>query len=158
MGRKRLGPRLYFDPARKRWTIREDHTFIRTRYREYQTDLARAALWRFIRRRNRRLLGRVVYFVTCEVDGFPIKIGMSLDLEERLRDLATSLPYPIKLLGAIPGTSATEAAIQRRWAALRLKGEWFQRTPELMAFISDEAIVYVPFACRVIEQRVKEVA
>jgi hypothetical protein len=143
MAPPRKGPRLYFDKARERWVIREDKRFVRTRYREHQIDLAKVALNRFIRTRPWRL-ERTIYFVTCDAPDFPVKIGMSGNVEERLRDIRTSLPFEPVLLASFEGTSKDERAAHNRFAELRIKGEWFRRSPELMAYIAE---LSVPSAC-----------
>jgi hypothetical protein len=143
MPQVRKGPRLWLDKGRGCWVIREDRKFVRTRYREHQIDLAKVALNRFIRTRKWRI-ERTIYFVTCDAPDFPIKIGMAGDVTERLRDIRTSLPFEPILLASYPGTSKDERAIQKRFEALRIRGEWFRRENELLDYI---ASVSVPFAC-----------
>lgn len=140
MPQKWLGPRLYLDPKRRTWTIREGSTFKRTRYREHQLDLAKVALNRYIRTRPWRV-ERVIYFITCELADFPIKIGMSANMTERMRDIRTSLPFEPVLLGTTPGTSKTEREIHSRFEATRLRGEWFMRTPELLSYIEELKLI-----------------
>jgi hypothetical protein len=143
MPQVRKGPRLWLDKGRGCWVIREDNRFVRTRYREHQIDLAKVALNRFIRTRPWRL-ERTIYFVTCDAPDFPVKIGMSGNVEERLRDIRTSLPFEPVLLASFEGTSKDERAAHNRFAELRIKGEWFRRSPELMAYIAE---LSVPSAC-----------
>lgn len=82
----------------------------------------------------------VVYYV--ERDGF-VKIGYSTNLDKRLRYLgrggvqapAGMTIGPVKLLATHGGGVKAEAAIHRKFAASRVVGEWFRKTPELVAHI-----------------------
>jgi Meiotically up-regulated gene 113 len=38
----------------------------------------------------------------------------------------------------VPGTLQTEREIHAKFAAHRLHGEWFEATPELLAFIAEQ--------------------
>lgn len=78
-----------------------------------------------------------VYFVA---DGDRIKIGQSRNpAADRLGDLATGNPRPLRLLGVMRGTDETEGALHRRFDYLRGRGEWFRAAPELLAFIAEHA-------------------
>lgn len=71
-----------------------------------------------------------VYFIQS-VRGGPIKIGMALDPEERLKELQVAYPYRLRLTHTIEGGRARELALHKRFAEHRLAGEWFEPTPEL---------------------------
>ena len=71
----------------------------------------------------------LVYFIGWE--GGPVKIGVASDTVTRLRTLQTACPYPLKTLAISGGGILRERAYHRRFAASRLEGEWFARTPEL---------------------------
>lgn len=74
---------------------------------------------------------RLVYFLEA---GPFIKIGRAkISPTKRIRQLQTGCPYPIKLLLWLPGGSDLERRCHRRFAHLRAQGEWFHRTPELLA-------------------------
>lgn len=75
----------------------------------------------------------VIYFVRSW--NF-IKIGFSVDIKTRLLSLQTGSPYEIELLALMPGTPKDEADILGRFSPVRIRGEWFEPHPELMAFIS----------------------
>jgi len=67
-----------------------------------------------------------IYFIQA-VDSKKIKIGFSAwNVETRLNTLQTGSPEPLALLGAIDGTPADERALHRKFASLRISGEWFQ--------------------------------
>lgn len=76
-----------------------------------------------------------VYFLTCEAEGFPIKIGFSADPKMRVMQFALHMPYTVTMLAVMDGSRATERAILRHFKKDRLRGEWFKRTPELLAAI-----------------------
>jgi hypothetical protein len=75
----------------------------------------------------------VVYFVGDQVG--PIKIGFSTDVWERFRRLRNSMPGELRMLAARSGSKALEREYHQRFHAWRLHGEWFERTPELLAEI-----------------------
>jgi hypothetical protein len=68
-----------------------------------------------------------VYFIQCNGDEGPIKIGMAVDPPRRLSELRIGCPYPMVLLAAVQVKDA--AAEERRYHALfasqRIHGEWF---------------------------------
>lgn len=79
-----------------------------------------------------------IYYVSFGTDG-PIKIGF-VDgfgsLSERLRGLQTACPYDIVLLATKAGSMADERALHERFARKRLRGEWFDRSADLMRHIN----------------------
>lgn len=79
----------------------------------------------------------MIYFVRDEAT-LQIKIGFTdRDLEERLREFQTGCPGLLTPLLAVSGTRRDEQAWHRRFAAARVRGEWFRPTPELLQAISD---------------------
>ncbi len=98
----------------------------------------------------------MIYFLEAVGVG-NIKIGFtdSLDASDRLSDLQTGSPVPLRLLGTIPGTMADEKDLHRRFAsALACGREWFKPVPELLALIAPKE----PLACgkiEVVEQSVQ---
>src|ERR1700756_1314270 len=75
-----------------------------------------------------------VYFIQDTGTGV-IKIGWATDVERRIYGLQISAPSPLVLLAAIKGTHKTERSLHDRFADTRTFGEWFQPTPELLAYI-----------------------
>jgi T5orf172 domain len=73
-----------------------------------------------------------VYFIDS---GDRIKIGYSRSLKARMHKMATDVPGGATLLHLEPGTFRTEKILHRQFAALRERGEWFQKGPELLAYI-----------------------
>lgn len=75
-----------------------------------------------------------VYFMD---GGDLIKIGFSRSLETRMIKMGTDLPGGVKLLLVQPGTFRTEKVLHRHFADCRHRGEWFHKTPELLAYIEE---------------------
>ena len=73
-----------------------------------------------------------VDFIEC---GDYIKIGYATSMRARLSNLAIATPYPLKVLATIDGDKHTEFPAYARFADAFHRGEWFRRTPELLAFI-----------------------
>lgn len=79
-----------------------------------------------------------VYFVQAG-DGGNIKIGVSGNPETRVAGLQTGSDEPLRILATIPGGRAVEKELHRRFAALRVKGEWFRPEQELLDLIRTSA-------------------
>ncbi len=77
--------------------------------------------------------GSSVYFVAA---GERVKIGWSRNVVARISQLQTANPEPISLLGVMPGGLALERQLHRQFHDARLAGEWFEKTPELVAYIA----------------------
>lgn len=77
----------------------------------------------------------MVYFVQEGDDG-PIKIGVANDPFARLRECQVGNPRELNLLGVYVGGYPEERMLHRRFAAGRIRGEWFRPdTPGLQAVI-----------------------
>lgn len=74
-----------------------------------------------------------LYFIGA--DEGPVKIGVAQHPEKRLRQLQTAYPFPLKLLAVVKGAAPQEPEYHGRFAAHRLRGEWFERCPEILAEI-----------------------
>ena len=77
------------------------------------------------------------YFIQMDRIG-PIKIGYSKDFGQRLIQLQTSNPYPLKLLCYYPSTEEHEKAWHYTFENIRMEGEWFLPHPRLIKVIEDE--------------------
>lgn len=80
--------------------------------------------------------GSCVYFARA---GARIKIGWSRQVATRLAQLQTGNAAPIELLGVLPGARSRERELHERFADARVSGEWFEATPELLAYITAES-------------------
>lgn len=65
-----------------------------------------------------------------------IKIGVSNDVESRLRRLATEQKCMGVILHTMPGNRRIEAAQHKRFSLWRVEGEWFRDCPEARNLIS----------------------
>jgi hypothetical protein len=73
-----------------------------------------------------------VYFIEA---GDFIKIGYTRSPVARGIKMTTDSPFELKLLHLEDGTFKREKVIHRHFAAIRVRGEWFRKTPELLEFI-----------------------
>lgn len=78
-----------------------------------------------------------IYFITCDPEGFPIKIGYTTDLQYRMTQLQTALPYEIRILGTTPGTPERDRDIRTGFGHIWMRGDWFRRELELLEYIRD---------------------
>lgn len=72
----------------------------------------------------------VTYFIQAE-NGL-IKIGKTRNLKYRLRELQISNAAPLKVLGV---TDIEERKVQQRFLGSKVRGEWYQDSPELQHYI-----------------------
>lgn len=78
--------------------------------------------------------GHMVYFVGGETG--PIKIGFTQQpMKERLKCIQNGSPIKLHVLATLNATRINEKFYHRRFAQSRLHGEWFERTPEILAEI-----------------------
>ena len=74
-----------------------------------------------------------VYFIRC---GEAVKIGRSVKPYERIAALSGANHQKMELLATMDGGGKEEKAMHRKFAASRIKGEWFRYSPELAKFIA----------------------
>ena len=67
---------------------------------------------------------KYVYFIG-EGKNKPVKIGISMNPQDRLRALQTSNPEPLNILGMFYGWIKEESMLHEKYADYRLNGEWF---------------------------------
>lgn len=83
----------------------------------------------------------MIYFLQ-PVDGGPVKIGTSENVEARHRQLEAHYGVPLALLATMPGGRAEEAEVHAQFDHLRLgRTEQFRPAPELMAYIGRPLLV-----------------
>lgn len=75
------------------------------------------------------------YFIQASKGG-PVKIGRASCVSQRLRDLQCSHSDELHIIGIID--EDREKELHERFAAIRLKGEWFDNTEELVVFMRSE--------------------
>lgn len=69
-----------------------------------------------------------------------VKLGRSGTPVARTRALNATLARRGKILALIRESVVSERQAHERWAAIRVTGEWFQATPELMEWVSSLGI------------------
>lgn len=84
----------------------------------------------------------MVYFIQAGETG-PIKIGKADKPMKRIAELQTGNPHPLRLVGAIDGGVNEEQALHQRFTRLRLHGEWFEPSAELLEYIRKYAGGYI---------------
>lgn len=77
-----------------------------------------------------------IYFIQQGLSG-PIKIGVSANPSRRLVNLQVANPFPLKIIGMIPGTVVEEEKIQKLFEKFRIQGEWFSPDEEIINFIKE---------------------
>jgi hypothetical protein len=84
----------------------------------------------------------IVYLIREEHGA--VKIGKTINLEQRFSTLAAQVPYDLELLLAIESDDihALEAELHRRYAASRINGEWFRLSEEELEEIRREFEVF----------------
>lgn len=75
-------------------------------------------------------MSRVYFIKPVGLDG-PIKIGCSYRPENRLLDLGAWSPWPLEIIGSVPGIYHDEQFLHRCFADSHSHREWFHSTPAL---------------------------
>jgi hypothetical protein len=77
----------------------------------------------------------LVYFIEA-IGAYRIKIGRTMKNEagSRMRELATSSPFPLKLIGVLYNAEL-ERSIHLMFSSERVHKEWFALSDRLLAFI-----------------------
>lgn len=79
--------------------------------------------------------GDLCYFMGGETG--PIKIGFARDPWSRLGRIQSGCAFPITVLAVEHGGRRRESAYHQEFNRLRVHGEWFERSPEMMRAIRD---------------------
>lgn len=83
----------------------------------------------------------MVYFLQS-IDGGPVKIGFSTDVDRRREQLEAIYGTPLAVLATLDGGRDEEQALHARFSHLRLgRTEQFRPDAELMAFIGRPLLV-----------------
>lgn len=76
-----------------------------------------------------------VYFIVC-ADTWRCKIGFTKkEVEKRLANLQTGSPGQLVVAIKQPGTPETERRLHEKFAHCHVRGEWFELTDELRAYM-----------------------
>jgi hypothetical protein len=84
-----------------------------------------------------RGIGEVYFILSPKLKA--IKIGFSFTTERRRRALQTGSSDRHVLLGTVRGPAKAERDLHRKFAALRISGEWFKATKRLRQYIEVNA-------------------
>lgn len=76
-----------------------------------------------------------VYFIRAGEQG-PIKIGTALDVPRRLKKLQQAHSEKLTILAARKGGRVTERKYHERFAALRIRGEWFEPSEAILTEVA----------------------
>lgn len=72
------------------------------------------------------------------LDTREVKIGISMDPAQRLKELQGAHGERLTMSFAVPCTHLMEDAAHRRFALLRKLREWFNESPDLLAWIAEQ--------------------
>ena len=81
----------------------------------------------------------MIYFVQMDCPNGFIKIGVAVELAQRIDKLQNASPYGLNLVRVLPGGVTEERELHRRFAASHVRREWFRPTDDLVAFIEEAA-------------------
>lgn len=76
-----------------------------------------------------------VYFIGAGATG-PIKIGIAEDPQSRLEYLQTGHHEVLSILAVTEGGNEAESRYHHQFSDARIRGEWFTRTPAILAEIA----------------------
>jgi hypothetical protein len=79
----------------------------------------------------------MIYFIRRPDDGW-IKIGVTVRLSERLKQLCAEFGGELEVLAVVDGSRARERELHRQFSHLRAVGEWFEPGDDLTGFIVAE--------------------
>lgn len=79
----------------------------------------------------------MIYFI--ETQG-RVKIGYSSDPQRRFNNLTVGCPTRCVLSAVIEGSMSDEKNVHELFKANRIRGEWFELTPEISEFMASRAI------------------
>ena len=78
-----------------------------------------------------------IYFIRPKGHLGPIKIGLSTKPDRRAESLSAWSPWPLEIMGTVPGSWDDEQFLHSCFHAHRTHGEWFQDSPDLLNAIAD---------------------
>ena len=78
----------------------------------------------------------MIYFIRHGKNG-AIKIGYSLNVSKRLKQLQTSHFETLELIGCVFGDVVLEKKLHSKFDHLHLRGEWFRAGKDLLDFIAE---------------------
>lgn len=96
-----------------------------------------------------------LYFVLCDTTR-RIKIGVANNPMSRFRSIQCGSPTELRIVGLIWGPRTNEKKLHRKFREHRVRGEWFDAAPDLIAYIEENGRItpeiketmYAMAACR----------
>lgn len=85
----------------------------------------------------------MIYFVENPETGL-VKIGTSSDVAVRFLTISREQNVTLVLLGVMDGSFEIEHHLHQYFSSSHIRGEWFQKTPELIAYIHENTRVELP--------------
>lgn len=76
----------------------------------------------------------MIYFLR-RPEGGPIKIGTTVCLSRRLKELAAEHGCTFEVLAVVDGSRPEERELHQRFSGLRVVNEWFEPGDDLLGFI-----------------------
>lgn len=77
-----------------------------------------------------------VYVIGPEENATVVKIGFATNIKDRLATLQTSTHYTLKVIAVFKATIEKEKEIHRLFASDHIRGEWFNRSEAIDAFVA----------------------
>jgi len=117
-------------PTRTEIDARRHLTRIRETVRQFKGE----AWARNAERETQAPSAKVVYFIQAGIDG-PIKVGVASDVAARVASLQVGCPFPLALLGTVPGGFSAERRLHSMFSEFRMQGEWFEPDWSVLNYI-----------------------
>ena len=76
----------------------------------------------------------MIYFIQS-VNGGPVKIGYAANIQERFECIQAMSPVILRIVSVMNGDRGSEGHLHRYFGKIRLHGEWFSPTEELLRFV-----------------------
>ncbi|HEY4452341.1 MAG TPA: GIY-YIG nuclease family protein [Solirubrobacteraceae bacterium] len=83
-------------------------------------------------------------YVLLDGESNAVKIGRTTDLRGRPRDLQTGNPRELELVSAWRGNASQEREMHAEFQHLRIRGEWFACTDDLLRYVRNLNIYEPP--------------
>lgn len=98
------------------------------------------AVKRNLKKVERQAFGGSQIYVIKRKGARLVKIGVTRQLDRRMRALATGAGAELQLLVAFPGERGDEQMLHDRFAAYRKRGEWFEYTGPIERWVKEMQI------------------
>jgi hypothetical protein len=82
----------------------------------------------------------LIYFIQAATSGGPIKIGVTIDLKRRLKQIEKQTGWKLFVLGVMDGSYTEERILHHKFATDYIESEWFNESTEIREFIDAECM------------------